>query len=246
MLWLYLTCYLVLLGAEINAEAEHQTAHDTTRASREPMGARDAKMADDAARVTRADEGRQRPDPKNGSRPEPLSARATSTNGGLTTSTACGRPRTSTSTSSPSADPGGGVEQRQRDAGPQGRRERAAGDLADRGRRRRRARPCPGAGCPGRSTRRPHSSRRGPAAFSASSASRPQNAGFFQPTAQPARACTGRDLQRQVLAVQRVAHLGAQRVAGAEAARADARGPARPPGRRPRARAARSAATSSS
>src|SRR3954451_4463497 len=30
MLWLYLTCYLVLLGAEINAEAEHQTARDTT------------------------------------------------------------------------------------------------------------------------------------------------------------------------------------------------------------------------
>ena len=39
-------------------------------------------------------------------------------------------------------------------------------------------------------TRSPHSSRVG-AARSASSASRPQNAGFFQPTAQPSRAATG-------------------------------------------------------
>ena len=46
MLWLYLTCYLVLLGAEINSEAEHQTAHDTTRGEPQPMGTRDAKMAD--------------------------------------------------------------------------------------------------------------------------------------------------------------------------------------------------------
>jgi membrane protein len=46
MLWLYLTCYLVLLGAEINSEAEHQTAHDTTRGEPQPMGDRDAKMAD--------------------------------------------------------------------------------------------------------------------------------------------------------------------------------------------------------
>jgi membrane protein len=46
MLWLYLTCYLVLLGAEINSEAEHQTAHDTTTGEPQPMGARDAKMAD--------------------------------------------------------------------------------------------------------------------------------------------------------------------------------------------------------
>jgi len=47
MLWLYLTCYLVLLGAEINAEAEHQTAHDTTEGEPRPMGDRDAKMADE-------------------------------------------------------------------------------------------------------------------------------------------------------------------------------------------------------
>jgi membrane protein len=46
MLWLYLTCYLVLLGAEINSEAEHQTAHDTTTGDPEPMGERDATMAD--------------------------------------------------------------------------------------------------------------------------------------------------------------------------------------------------------
>ena len=46
MLWLYLTCYLVLLGAEINSEAEHQTAHDTTTGKPEPMGERNATMAD--------------------------------------------------------------------------------------------------------------------------------------------------------------------------------------------------------
>ena len=46
MLWLYLTCYLVLLGAEINAEAEHQTAQDTTEGEPEPMGTRGAEMAD--------------------------------------------------------------------------------------------------------------------------------------------------------------------------------------------------------
>jgi membrane protein len=46
MLWLYLTCYLVLLGAEINSEAEHQTAHDTTIGEPEPMGVRGAEMAD--------------------------------------------------------------------------------------------------------------------------------------------------------------------------------------------------------
>jgi membrane protein len=46
MLWLYITCYLVLLGAEINSETEHQTAHDTTTGDAEPMGERNATMAD--------------------------------------------------------------------------------------------------------------------------------------------------------------------------------------------------------
>ena len=46
MLWLYLTCYLVLLGAEINAETEHQTAVDTTDGDPAPMGDRGAIVAD--------------------------------------------------------------------------------------------------------------------------------------------------------------------------------------------------------
>jgi membrane protein len=46
MLWLYITCYLILLGAEINSETEHQTAHDTTTGDAEPMGERNATMAD--------------------------------------------------------------------------------------------------------------------------------------------------------------------------------------------------------
>ncbi|WNV77272.1 YihY/virulence factor BrkB family protein [Geodermatophilus sp. DSM 44513] len=46
MLWLYITCYLLLLGAEINSEAEHQTAQDTTEGPPAPMGERDAVVAD--------------------------------------------------------------------------------------------------------------------------------------------------------------------------------------------------------
>jgi membrane protein len=47
MLWLQLTVFLVLLGAEINSEAEHQTAADTTQGEPLPMGQRDATMADE-------------------------------------------------------------------------------------------------------------------------------------------------------------------------------------------------------
>jgi membrane protein len=47
MLWLYLTCYLVLLGAEINSEMEHQTSADTTEGEPQPMGERDATVADE-------------------------------------------------------------------------------------------------------------------------------------------------------------------------------------------------------
>ncbi len=46
MLWIYLTSYIVLLGAEINAEAEQQTAADTTKGEAEPIGRRGAVKAD--------------------------------------------------------------------------------------------------------------------------------------------------------------------------------------------------------
>jgi membrane protein len=46
MLWLELTALAILLGAELNAELEHQTAEDTTTGPAKPMGERDAVMAD--------------------------------------------------------------------------------------------------------------------------------------------------------------------------------------------------------
>jgi membrane protein len=46
MLWLWLTAYAVLLGAEINAEAEQQTVRDTTRGQPRPLGERHAVKAD--------------------------------------------------------------------------------------------------------------------------------------------------------------------------------------------------------
>ena len=46
LMWFYLTCYAVLMGAEINAEAEQQTTKDTTEGAPRPVGTRDAVKAD--------------------------------------------------------------------------------------------------------------------------------------------------------------------------------------------------------
>jgi membrane protein len=46
LLWLFLSSFVVLVGAEVNAETEHQTAQDTTKGPREPLGQRDAYAAD--------------------------------------------------------------------------------------------------------------------------------------------------------------------------------------------------------
>jgi membrane protein len=46
LFWLWLTAYAILLGAEINAEAEQQTIADTTKGAPEPLGQRNAVKAD--------------------------------------------------------------------------------------------------------------------------------------------------------------------------------------------------------
>lgn len=44
--WFYLTALVLLLGAELNAEMEHQTRVDSTTGRPKPMGQRGARMAD--------------------------------------------------------------------------------------------------------------------------------------------------------------------------------------------------------
>ena len=46
LLWLWLTCLIILIGAEINSETEQQTAKDTTKGPEKPMGERRAVKAD--------------------------------------------------------------------------------------------------------------------------------------------------------------------------------------------------------
>jgi membrane protein len=52
LLWLWLTAVIVLLGAEINAEIEHQTAVDTTIGEARPIGRRGAAKADSLGEVS--------------------------------------------------------------------------------------------------------------------------------------------------------------------------------------------------
>jgi membrane protein len=49
LFWLYISFYIMLLGAEINAELELQTAEDTTVGRPKPMGRRGAFVADHVA-----------------------------------------------------------------------------------------------------------------------------------------------------------------------------------------------------
>jgi membrane protein len=46
MLWVWMSAMVVLLGAELNSEVEHQTAMDTTVGDKRPIGERGAVMAD--------------------------------------------------------------------------------------------------------------------------------------------------------------------------------------------------------
>ncbi len=46
MMWMWMSAIIVLFGAELNSEIEHQTARDTTIGHPKPLGARGAVMAD--------------------------------------------------------------------------------------------------------------------------------------------------------------------------------------------------------
>jgi membrane protein len=46
LMWLWITSYAILLGAEVNAESEQQTVQDTTKGPEAPLGQRDAVKAD--------------------------------------------------------------------------------------------------------------------------------------------------------------------------------------------------------
>ena len=49
MFWLFLTSFVVLVGAELNTEMELQTAKDTTKGPEQPMGERGGHAADHVA-----------------------------------------------------------------------------------------------------------------------------------------------------------------------------------------------------
>jgi membrane protein len=67
MLWTWISVVILLLGAELNAELEHQTARDSTTGPELPMGARGATMADTL--------GRSRGSGKEADAPLPFDAR---------------------------------------------------------------------------------------------------------------------------------------------------------------------------
>jgi membrane protein len=46
LMWFWISAFIILLGAELNAELEAQTRKDTTKGPDEPMGSRDAVKAD--------------------------------------------------------------------------------------------------------------------------------------------------------------------------------------------------------
>ncbi|WP_299031407.1 YihY/virulence factor BrkB family protein [uncultured Sulfitobacter sp.] len=51
--WLWLSAFIILLGAELNAEMEAQTRRDTTQGQDLPMGSRDAEKADTLGEATK-------------------------------------------------------------------------------------------------------------------------------------------------------------------------------------------------
>ena len=58
MTWMWLSVTVILLGAELNAEMEHQTTRDSTTGSPLPMGTRGARMADTLGKAAPRPQGK--------------------------------------------------------------------------------------------------------------------------------------------------------------------------------------------
>ena len=56
MVWTWISVVILFVGAEVNAEMEHQTEKDTTTGAPQPLGQRGACMADT---VRKSSDGRQ-------------------------------------------------------------------------------------------------------------------------------------------------------------------------------------------
>ena len=54
LMWFWISAFIILLGAELNAEMEAQTRADTTKGPDEPMGSRDAVKADRVGESTKS------------------------------------------------------------------------------------------------------------------------------------------------------------------------------------------------
>jgi membrane protein len=52
MMWLWMSSLVVLLGAQLNSEIEHQTARDSTVGAKKPIGTRGAAIADTVGAAT--------------------------------------------------------------------------------------------------------------------------------------------------------------------------------------------------
>jgi membrane protein len=59
MMWMWMSAIVVLCGAELNSEIEHQTVRDSTVGPPKPLGARGAAMADTVGRAVPGEGERQ-------------------------------------------------------------------------------------------------------------------------------------------------------------------------------------------
>ena len=64
LLWLFLSAFVILVGAELNSEMERQTLEDTTDAPAEPIGQRGAQAADTVGPSRHSKGGGKRQNPK--------------------------------------------------------------------------------------------------------------------------------------------------------------------------------------